>query len=81
MLGAIVTILKIIPVSVVIAIWFSGIVILGQLVRDHPEDNVPTLRFLSLIYPTVSKIIILLAYLIVGLFWTFIAGILLTIFL
>lgn len=73
MLSLIVTLLKIIPVSVIIALWFSWITLLSQLMREHPWDNSASHRLLSLLHPTLAKVVIIIAYLLTGLIGTLIA--------
>ena len=81
MLSLIVTLLKIIPVSVIIALWFSWITLLGQLIRERPWYNMPSHRLLSLLHPTLAKIAIIIAYLLTGLIGTVIAVVLLRVIL
>lgn len=77
MLSLIVTLLKIIPVSIILAVWFSWIKLLGQLMRERPWDNSASHRLLSLLHPTFAKIAIIIVYLITGLIGTVIAVVLL----
>lgn len=81
MFSLIVTLLKIIPVSIIIAIWFSSITILEQLMRERPWNDIPSHRLLSILHPTLAKIVIIIAYLITGLIGTVIAVTLLKIIL
>ncbi len=76
MLNLILDFFKIIPVSIVLAIWYSWIAALEQLMRKRPwENNMPPLP------RKLAKIAIIASYLITGLIGTVVAYLIIIIIL